>query len=38
MVELEAIQIENTHRIEIDTLVPSAQTDKRYFDSHSAGV
>lgn len=31
--ELEAIQIESTHTIEIDTFVPNAQIDKRYFDS-----
>jgi DNA end-binding protein Ku len=31
--ELEAIQIESTHTIEIDKFVPAAQIDKRYFDS-----
>ena len=31
--ELEAIQIESTHTIEIDKFVPNAQIDKRYFDS-----
>jgi DNA end-binding protein Ku len=31
--ELEAIQIESTHTIEIDKLVPNAQIDKRYYDS-----
>jgi DNA end-binding protein Ku len=31
--ELEAIQIESTHTIEIDAFVPNAQIDKRYFDS-----
>jgi DNA end-binding protein Ku len=30
--ELEAIQIESTHTIEIDTFVPNAQIDKRYHD------
>jgi len=31
--ELEAIQVESTHTIEIDRFVPAAQIDKRYFDS-----
>jgi DNA end-binding protein Ku len=31
--ELEAIQIESTHTIEIDSFVPNAQIDKRYYDS-----
>jgi DNA end-binding protein Ku len=31
--ELEAIQIESTHTIEIDSFVPNAQIDKRYFDA-----
>jgi DNA end-binding protein Ku len=31
--ELETIQIESTHTIEIDKFVPNAQIDKRYFDS-----
>jgi DNA end-binding protein Ku len=31
--ELEAIEIESTHTIEIDQFVPNAQIDKRYFDS-----
>jgi len=31
--ELEAIQIESTHTIEIDKLGPAAQIDKRYFDA-----
>jgi DNA end-binding protein Ku len=31
--ELEAIQIESNHTIEIDKFVPSSQIDKRYFDS-----
>jgi DNA end-binding protein Ku len=31
--ELEAIKIESTHTIEIDSFVPNAQIDKRYFDS-----
>lgn len=31
--ELEAIRIESTHTIEIDSFVPNAQIDKRYFDS-----
>jgi DNA end-binding protein Ku len=31
--ELEAIQIESTHTIEIDKFVPNAQIDKRYFDA-----
>src|SRR5205823_4182741 len=31
--ELEAMQIESTHTIEIDSFVPNAQIDKRYFDS-----
>jgi DNA end-binding protein Ku len=31
--ELEAIQIESTHTIEIDRFVPNVQIDKRYFDS-----
>jgi DNA end-binding protein Ku len=31
--ELEAIQVESTHTIEIDKFVPNAQIDKRYYDS-----
>jgi DNA end-binding protein Ku len=31
--ELEAIQVESTHTIEIDGFVPNAQIDKRYYDS-----
>ena len=31
--ELEAIQVASTHTIEIDSFVPAAQIDKRYFDS-----
>jgi DNA end-binding protein Ku len=31
--ELEAIQIESSHTIEIDKFVPNAQIDKRYFDA-----
>jgi DNA end-binding protein Ku len=31
--ELEAIQIESTHTIEIDSFVPRAEIDERYFDS-----
>ena len=31
--ELESIQVPSTHTIEIDTFVPAAQIDKRYFDS-----
>ena len=31
--ELEALQIESTHTIEIDKFVPNAQIDRRYFDS-----
>jgi DNA end-binding protein Ku len=31
--ELEAIQIESTHTIEIDKFVPNSQIDRRYFDS-----
>jgi DNA end-binding protein Ku len=31
--ELEAIEIESTHTIEIDKFVPNAQIDKRYFDT-----
>jgi DNA end-binding protein Ku len=31
--ELEAIQVESTHTIEIDRFVPATQIDKRYFDS-----
>lgn len=31
--ELEAIQVESTHTIEIDGFVPASQIDKRYFDS-----
>jgi DNA end-binding protein Ku len=30
--ELEAIQVESTHTIEIDGFVPNAQIDKRYYD------
>jgi DNA end-binding protein Ku len=30
--ELEAIQVESTHTIEIDSFVPNAQIDKRYYD------
>lgn len=30
--ELEAIRIESTHTIEIDSFVPNAQIDKRYYD------
>ena len=32
-VELEAIEIESTHVIEIDSFVPRSQIDQRYFDS-----
>jgi DNA end-binding protein Ku len=31
--EIEAIQIESKHTIEIDSFVPAAQIDKRYYDS-----
>ncbi len=31
--ELEAIEIESTHTIEIDSFVPRAQIDQRFFDS-----
>jgi DNA end-binding protein Ku len=31
--EIEAIQVESSHTIEIDRFVPSAQIDKRYFDA-----
>lgn len=31
--ELEALQVESTHTIEIDRFVPRAQLDERYFDS-----
>ena len=31
--ELEAIQVESTHTIEIDKFVPKTQLDERYFDS-----
>ena len=31
--ELEAIQVESTHTIEIDKFVPKKQLDERYFDS-----
>src|SRR5436305_13369926 len=31
--ELEAIEIESSHTIEIDSCVPRAQTDERFFDS-----
>jgi DNA end-binding protein Ku len=31
--ELEAVQLESTHTIEIDQFVPFAQIDKRYYDS-----
>ena len=31
--ELEAIQVESTHTIEIDKFVPRKQLDERYFDS-----
>ena len=31
--ELEALQVESTHTIEIDSFVPRAQLDERYFDS-----
>ncbi|MCC6889505.1 MAG: Ku protein [Hyphomicrobiales bacterium] len=31
--EIEALQIESTHTIEIDSFVPAAQIDKRYYDS-----
>jgi DNA end-binding protein Ku len=31
--ELEAIEVESTHTIEIDRLVPAAQIDKRFYDS-----
>jgi DNA end-binding protein Ku len=30
--ELEAIQIESTHTIDIDSFVPNSQIDKRYYD------
>jgi DNA end-binding protein Ku len=31
--ELEAIQVESRHTIDIDSFVPAAQIDKRYYDS-----
>jgi DNA end-binding protein Ku len=31
--EIEAIQIESKHTVEIDSFVPAAQIDKRYYDS-----
>ena len=31
--ELEAIQVESTHTIDIDSFVPTAEIDKRYLDS-----
>jgi DNA end-binding protein Ku len=31
--ELEALQIESTHTIDIDSFVPAAQIDKRFYDS-----
>jgi non-homologous end joining protein Ku len=31
--ELEAIEIESTHTIEIDSFVPRAQIDQRFFDT-----
>ena len=31
--EIEALQVESTHTIEIDSFVPAAQIDKRYYDS-----
>src|SRR6516162_1448146 len=31
--ELEALEIESNHTIEIDSFVPAAQIDKRYYDS-----
>jgi DNA end-binding protein Ku len=31
--ELEALEIESNHTIEIDTFVPASQIDKRYYDS-----
>ena len=31
--ELEAVRIESTHTIEIDSFVANAQIDKRYYDS-----
>src|SRR5262245_59433240 len=31
--ELEAIQVEATHTIEIDSFVPAADVDERYFDT-----
>jgi non-homologous end joining protein Ku len=31
--ELDAIQIESTHTVEIDKFVPAAQVDRRYLDS-----
>jgi DNA end-binding protein Ku len=32
-VELDAIEIESTHTIEIDSFVPRAQVDQRFFDT-----
>ena len=31
--EVEALQVESTHTVEIDSFVPAAQIDKRYYDS-----
>jgi DNA end-binding protein Ku len=31
--ELEAIEIESTHTIEIDSFVPRSQIDRRFFDT-----
>jgi len=31
--EIESVQVESTHTIEIDTFVPAVQIDKRYFDA-----
>jgi DNA end-binding protein Ku len=31
--EIEALQVESTHTVEIDSFVPAAQIDKRYYDS-----
>src|SRR2546429_9470006 len=32
--ELEAIQVESRHTIDIDSLVPAARIDKRVYDNH----
>ena len=31
--EIEAVQVESTHTVEIDSFVPAAQIDKRFYDS-----